>query len=75
MSTTYFTSGRTSTRSRETYVKLCSRYEEPRSKPTSVQDVVGIGAKLRCSGPPLAAKPDDPSYFWGYLARQGGDWM
>ena len=23
----------------------------------------------------LAAKPDDPSDFWDYLARQGGNWM
>ena len=35
----------------------------------------GAGAKLRCSGPPLTAKLEDPSDFWEYLTRQGGNWM
>ena len=32
------------------------------------------GVKLRCSGPPLVAKPEDSSNFWDYLTRQGGNW-
>ena len=65
----YFTSGIARTRSKQSCVKLCSRQDEPSGRPVSVQDVVGIGARLRCSGPPLATKPDDPSNFWEYLAR------
>ena len=71
----YYTGGTTRTRSKQVYVKLCSKEDEPIGRPASVQEVVGIGAKLRCSGPPLAKKPDDPSNFWEYLSRQGGEWM
>ena len=54
-----------------------SRYgqEELSGKPASVQVLKGIGVKLRCSGPPLAAKPEDRSNFWDYLTRQGCNWM
>ena len=58
-STYYFTSGKGRTRSRKMYVNLFSKQDEPCGKPASVQKVVGIGAKLRCSGSPLAAKPDN----------------
>ena len=71
----YYTGETTRTRSRQAHVKLCSKEDEPSGIPASVQEVVGIGAKLRCSGPPLATKLDGPSNFWDYLARQGGEWM
>ena len=63
----YFTSWVARTRSKKAYVKLCTRQEELNGRPASVKDVVGFGARLRCSGPPLATKPDDPSNFWEYI--------
>ena len=62
-------------RSNLQYVKVGTGQEEPSGKPASVQVLEGTGVKLRCSGPPLAAKPEDPSGFWDYLTRQGGNWM
>ena len=35
----------------------------------------GAGVKLRCAGPPLTVKTEDPSDFWDYLTRQGSTWM
>ena len=40
-----------------------------------MQVLEGTGVKLRCSGRPLTAKPEDPSDFWDYLTRQGGNWI
>ena len=71
----YFTSEVARTRSKKAYVKLCTRQEKTSVRPASVQNVVGLRTRLRCSGPPLATKPDNPSNFWEYLSRQGGERM
>ena len=71
----YFPAGHARTRSNLQYAKIGTGQEESSGKPASVQVLEGTGVKLRCSGPPLAAKPEDPSNFWNYLARQGGNWM
>ena len=65
--------GSARTRSGMHYVKVSSDQEERSGIPASVQTLAETDIKLRCSGPPLALKPDDPSDFWDYLARQGGN--
>ena len=40
-----------------------NQIEELSGKPASVQVLEGAGVKLRCAGPPLTAKPEDPSDF------------
>ena len=57
------------------YVKVGTGQEEPSGKPASVQVLEGTEVKLRCSGPPLAAKLEDPSDFWDYLTRLRGHWI
>ena len=70
-----FPTGNARTRSGLQYVKIGSGLEEPIVRPASVQVLEGTGVKLRCSEPPLTAKPDNPSDFWNYLTRQGGNFM
>ena len=67
--------GNTRTRSGLNYTKVGLRQGELSGRPASVQVLEGTGVKLRCAGPPLAVKPEDPSDFWDYLMRQGGTWM
>ena len=69
----YVPAGNARTRSSLQYVRIGTGLEELSGKPASVQVLEGTGAKLRCSGSPLLAKPGDPSDFWDYLARQGGN--
>ena len=71
----YFPAGNARTRSSSQYVKIGTEPEELNGKPASVQVLEGTGVKLRCSRPPLTAKSEDPSDFWDYLTRQGGNWM
>ena len=71
----YVPSENTRTRSGLHYTKVGSGQEELSGKPASVQVLEGAGVKLRCSGLPLTAKPEDPSDFRDYHARQGGTWM
>ena len=71
----YFPAGNAKTRSSMQYVKIGTGLEELSGKLVSVQVLEGAGVKLRCSGPPLTAKPEDPRVFWDYLTRQGGNWI
>ena len=71
----YVPTGNTRTRSGSHYIKMGSGPEELSGRPASVQVLEGAGVKLRYAGPPLTAKPEDPTDFWEYLTRQGGTWM
>ena len=56
-------------------VKVRSGPEECSVEPASVQVLERAGVKLRCSGPPLSSKQEDPRDFWDYLMRHGDNWM
>ena len=71
----YVPTGNTRTRSSLCYTKIGSGQEDLMGKPASVRVLDGAGVKLKGVGPPMAVKPEDPSDFWDYLARQGGTWM
>ena len=71
----YVPTGNTRTRSSLYYTKVGSGQEELMGRPASVQMLDGAGVKLRCTGPPLTAKAENPGGFWDYLTRQGGTWM
>ena len=71
----YVPTGNARTRSGSQYIKVGSGPEELSKRAASVQVLEGAGVKLRCSGPPLTAKLEDPREFWDHLTRQGGTWM
>ena len=59
----YFPAGKARPRSSLQYAKIGTGLEDLSGKPVSVQVLEGTGVKLRCSGLPLTAKPEDPSEF------------
>ena len=71
----YVQTGNTRTRSGSQYIKIGSGPEGLSGRSASVQVLEGAGVKLRCAGPPLTAKPEDPSDFWDYPKRKGGTWI